>query len=111
MAINNVGPGEPGDFEQVAVSTAAVGLSAAKYQVGAVAAGRAVITVDGDAIRYRIDGGDPTGSAGHVADDSVLASERIVLESFGAIVRFRAIRVTTDATLNVTYYREGKAQG
>lgn len=59
--------GSPGltaaSFEQVTVSTSAVGLLGAVPQ--GVRPKRAWITVHDEAIRYRYDGIDPDGSTGH----------------------------------------------
>lgn len=97
----------PSSYESVAVSTTAVGLSATKYGPIAhatlpvsSAANLALITVEGDQIRWTIDGTTPTTTVGHRANvDGV-----INLEGFDAIRLFRAIRVTTDASIKVTYF-------
>lgn len=81
-------------YESIAVSTAAVGIT------DSVRSGRdrALITVETDQIRFRSDGTAPTASEGHLVD----AGSSIILESAEELVNFKAIRVTTDATLKVT---------
>ena len=86
---------QPNDHETLTVSSASVGLTAAK----AGAAFLAEIVCEGDQIRYWKDSSAPTAAQGVL----VGAGERFYLwavESTG----FRGIRVTGDATLQVTYY-------
>jgi len=59
----------------------------------------ATITVETDQIRYWVDGNEPTTSAGHLLE----SGDSVVLESRNEIKHFRAIRVTTDATCQVSY--------
>jgi len=64
---------------------------------------RAFITVETDAVRWRADGTAPTATEGHViaAADSISftgGNYRQLLEN----IQF--IRVTTDATVKVTYF-------
>lgn len=83
------------DYEDVTVSTAAVGLTAAK-----VAASRtAFITCEGGAVRYRLDGTAPTASVGHVLNVGgtlTLSGTDIKQVSF---IR----RDSVDGTLRVSY--------
>lgn len=94
---------EPFAYEDVTVSTVAVGFTAATYApTGYPAAAVAVVTVDTAAIRYRADGSNPTAAVGHPA----AASQELVVCGVKAIAAFRAIRSgASDATLRVTYYR------
>jgi hypothetical protein len=87
----------PSAHETVAVSSTAKSLTAAKYGTKAI---KALIQVQGNPIRYWLDGTEPTSSVGFYcyADDS------IELESLEEIQGFRAIRVGSDATLAVQYY-------
>jgi len=89
------------DFEQVTVDNTAggVALTAETYE----GATRAFITIegtDGIQIRYRMDGGAPTTTVGHLA----YVGDVLMLESVSDIANFRAIRTAdTSVTLSVTY--------
>lgn len=94
----------PGAFESVTVgSAAAVGLNAYKPTAGPYAgrmAQQAIVTVETADIRIRTDGGNPTASLGH----KIAANGSLVLVGEQEIVQFRAIAISSDATLMVTYY-------
>jgi hypothetical protein len=60
---------------------------------------KAMITVETDQIRYWVDGNDPSASAGHLLE----AGDAVVLETRNEIKHFKAIRVTLDATCQVSY--------
>ena len=87
-------------YESITVSTTAVGIT------DSVRSGRdrALITVETDEVRFRSDGPAPTASEGHL----VSAGDSIILESAQELVNFKAIRVTTDATLKVTTDERGE---
>ena len=90
------------NFETLTVTNAAKKFTVAKLsEAGYENAIRAVVTVAGDSIRYRLDGTDPSDTVGHIA----YASETIVVEGTTNLTRFRMFRVTTDATVTVTYER------
>jgi hypothetical protein len=90
---------QPQDHETLSVGAAAVGLTAAK--AGAAALAELVCETDG--IRYwkdsGISGNNPTAAQGIL----VGAGEKFYL-FVPELGGFRAIRVTGDATLQVTYY-------
>jgi hypothetical protein len=90
---------QPQDHETLTVSLNAVGLTAAK----AGAAALAEIVCEVDQIRYwkdsGISGNNPTGAQGIL----VAAGEKFYL-FVPELIGFRAIRVTADATLQITYY-------
>lgn len=98
----------PSSYENVTVSNSAIGLSASKYGPIEHAtlpirtmARRALITVEGDQIRWTTDGTTPVGATtGHRAN----VDDVITLDGFDAIRLFRAIRITADATLRVSYF-------
>src|SRR5690554_5135931 len=98
---------KPEGYRQLAVSSSVVDLADA---TGGIPQGAtfALITVDDDEVRWRDDGGDPTSSVGMNADPSD-DTRFIVLPSSEAIRNFKAIRVTTDAELNISYYSANKA--
>lgn len=90
---------QPQDHETLTVSSAAVGLTAAK----AGAAVLAEVVCETDQIRYwkdsGISGNNPTSAQGVL----VAADEKFYLVG-PELPGFRAIRVATDAKLQVTYY-------
>lgn len=92
-------------FETITVSGTAVGFTATTYHVKSSTnaphkiAEFAVVSVETDSIRYRTDGSDPTGSVGHL----LMAGDVLFLSSADDVRKFKAIRVTTDATLQVSY--------
>lgn len=86
----------PKDFETITVSSTAKQLTTAKASI----AKEAVITIETNSIRYRLDGAAPTNSVGHKADDG----DVITLRGRGQIDNFQAIRITDDAALMVTYF-------
>ncbi len=90
--------------EEITVSTAAVGLTAATYvMTGWGNAQRAVIQVLTAGIRCRIDGANPTSSTGFA--ESVGSSFELTSEA--EIVNFKAIRSgAADAKIIVAYYRK-----
>ena len=85
-------------YSTLAVSNTAVGAPSLPSK-----AKRMFITSETDAIRWRADGTNPSATEGHILakDDSISftgANYRQLLEA----IKF--IRVTTDATLKVTYF-------
>ncbi len=59
------------------------------------------VTVEADAIRFRYDGTAPTATDGHKVD----AGGNFTVEGHENVVNFRMIRVTGDATVQVTFER------
>jgi len=66
-------------------------------------AGAVFITVEGNNIRYRIDGGTPSFNYGHLVVAS--AYQNIWLNDPASIKSFSAIAIGGNATLQITYYR------
>lgn len=95
----------PGAYEEVTVSTAAIGLTALTLNPGGTYPDKikgALIVVSAQPINFRIDGTDPTSAIGIplVAGD--------ILKIFGAqtLKQFKAIRSgASDAVLRVTYFK------
>lgn len=96
----------PGLYEAITVSNTAVGFSEAyknprsglfnKFQAKEV-----FVTVETDSIRYTLDGSTtPTDAVGHL----VYAGQSISIKNVVAIQNFSMIRVTTDASVKVTYF-------
>lgn len=97
-------------FEKLTVSSVSVGLTSSKYNVtqstdslgnsiGRKIAKFATITVEADQIRYRLDGTAPDSTTGHLLN----VNDVLMLSSEDDIRNLRMIRVTTDATIQVSY--------
>lgn len=85
--------------ESITVSSSSIGLTAATARkTNGTSAQHALITIETDDIRVYFDG-TAADSSGHLFNDGD------VIEIWGsnAIANFRAIRVTNDATLRVSY--------
>ena len=61
----------------------------------------AVITVETDCLRFWSQGSDPTTTDGHKVCDG----GQILVWSYSNILNLKMIRVTTDVTIQVSYYR------
>lgn len=100
--------GEAGGFEQLAVGTVAVALTAGSYAPSTgLRFENAVITAEAAPIRWRCDGGAPGTAAvgvGHLLGTA--SGESLELNGFNNLVNFRAVRSTgTGGTIQVTYFR------
>lgn len=93
---------EPFAFETVTVSTTAIGFTAATYAPSVTRkASYAIISVEAQPIRYRVDGSNPTSAVGHPA----VANDQLEVCGISAVTNFRAIRSGgTDSSLSVTFY-------
>lgn len=95
----------PGDYEEVVVSTTAIGLTALKINPGGTFPDKrkaVIIVVSAQPISFRIDGTDPTSSVG------IPAATGDIIKLFGeqTLKQFKAIRSgASDATLRVTYFK------
>jgi hypothetical protein len=83
------------DYEEITVSTTAVGLTVAKFH----AAERATIRVLSNSVNVRRDGGVPTNASGL----TYAADTMFTVYGQRDMAHFLAIRVTNDAKLCVTY--------
>jgi hypothetical protein len=87
----------PAGYQQLTVSTVVLRLT---VPAGTV---RAVIGIEAQPIRYRVDGNVPSSSVGFL----VKADQTIEIEGNLAVKAFRVIRQSsTDAVLNVIYYKD-----
>ena len=97
-------PLKPIDFATLTVSDSAVSLEDATPAIDAGSTvRRALITIETDQIRWRDDGTAPTSSVGHLmeAGDVLDFTER----NWETVLnKIQFIRVTTDATLSISYY-------
>ena len=86
----------PSGYEQITVSTTAVGLTLPSNKVR-----MAVAVVEDQAIRYRDDGTDPTATVG-----TLLKADNSVAICGSALGHFKVIRDgASDAKLSVNYYQ------
>lgn len=85
-------------FESLNVNGTVVSLSRDVF--GSCA--KAIITVDGGSVRFRIDGGYPTTTAGHL----LASGDKLILETNKEINSFKAINVSVPASIQVTYDEE-----
>jgi hypothetical protein len=99
----------PSSYEAIAIDGAttltAAKLTPAAGQFAGHMAAKAFCTVDTDDIRYTLDGSTtPTSTVGHLA----VSGSSFILEGGIELANFKAIKVTTAASLKVTYYHNAK---
>lgn len=90
----------PTEYEKLTITTSAV---SRLNQIYREAAGAVFITVEGNNVRYRIDGGDPDVDDGHLIISGIY--QNLWLFANGSIRALRMIAVGGNATVIVTYYR------
>ena len=94
--MERIAPWKPRGYEKLTVSSTA--LTFAAIPGNAV---YALIRVETDSIRWRDDGTDPTAANG------MLLSAGETMTYDGPLSALKMIRVTTDATVHVSYYTYG----
>jgi hypothetical protein len=100
----NAGSLAPFAFEEIDVSSTAKSFTiATAFPDGLKGADLAVAFVEDDAVRYRADGLAPTATVGML----VAVSTSFTVCGEASIRKIRLIRVTADADVSVTYYRDG----
>lgn len=87
------------NFEKLTVSNSVKILTASKYTSGEFKAKRAFITVETASFRYKYNGDNPTTSEGHIARPNSV----ITLIGTTNIENFKAIRISSNATVQITY--------
>jgi len=87
--------------ETITVSNTALGFTSNLINQGAGQATFALVTVAVDNVRFWSDGTAPTATVGHI----VVAGTPVSVCGFDNIKNFKMIRVTTDATVSVSYFR------
>ena len=96
-------------FEQITIIATASALTATVYNPGGAGEkyNYAIITTNGDPIRYRKDGPAPTASVGHrvASGSTIVLEDEIELQSFVAI---RDSDATSNPTLDISYERRNK---
>lgn len=70
------------------------------YVQGRQPAMEATLSVETTSIRYRVDGGEPSATLGHL----VLANSFLTITGLTAIKNFKAYAPSDTATVHVTYY-------
>jgi hypothetical protein len=93
------------DFEKITVSSTTTGPTASKLTKTAtgsfaMSAARVLFTVETDSIRIRFDGTNPDATTGHL----LTAGSTFTLNGVENISNLKMIRVTTDATVQITYF-------
>lgn len=99
--MRDVPPGAAGGFQNLPVSSAAVGFTASNYIDGPAIAGYARGVVETNTIRWRCDGTDPTTTVGVIAT----AGTVIELNTPADIQRFRAIAAAADGAIQILFHR------
>lgn len=95
---------QSGGYEAITVSNTAIGFTGGKIKPTSgnyanMECKEVFCTLETDDIRFTIDGTTPTSSIGHL----LKSGESLTIDNVTDIKGFRAIRVTTDASLKVTY--------
>lgn len=95
--------GETYDFETITVADSAIGFTAAKlYPTGEAPCRRVMATLETAAVRYRMDGTDPTGDVGHLLN----VADVLHVVGINDLLNFRAFRDTgSSGSLSVSYMR------
>ena len=93
-----------GGYEAITVSNVAIGFtSTERIPTSGDFLGQACqevfCTLETDQIRFTLDGTTPTSTIGHLLNQG----QNLTLRNPSDIKNFKAIRVTTDASLKVTY--------
>jgi hypothetical protein len=86
--------------EKITVSSSAIGFTQATYHSNVHPVSLAVFSIETDSVRYRVTGPAPTSSTGHLLSAGSVG----VVCGATLLANFKAIRVTSDATMQVTYY-------
>ena len=92
-------PSEGLSYEEITVSNAVIGFTPALLIAFPQPKG-AVLTLETAAIRWRVDGGDPSGTVGHLMS----VGDSIVIHGPNNMPNFKAFRDTAvDGVLRVSY--------
>ena len=92
-------PSEGLSYEEITVSNAVIGLTSALL-LGFPQPKGAVLTLETAAIRWRVDGGNPSGAVGHLMS----VGDSVVIHGPNNMPNFKAFRDgVVDGVLRVTY--------
>jgi len=96
-------------FEQLTITTTATSLTGTVHNPGGAGEkyNYAIITTNGDPIRYRKDGIAPTASVGHRAasGSTIILEDEVELQNF---VSIRDTDASSNPTLDISYERRNK---
>lgn len=96
-------------FEQLTITTTATSLTGTVHNPGGAGEkyNYAIITTNGDPIRYRKDGIAPTASVGHRAasGSTIVLEDEVELQNF---VSIRDTDASSNPTLDISYERRNK---
>lgn len=84
--------------EQLLISDVAKPLTPSVYKPSGITPAMATISIASGVVNYNVIG-TPTASTGHPASGTILIC------GYDNISAFRAIRITTDAMMTITYYK------
>ena len=87
----------PFDYEKISVTTSVKRLDETKRNTYSAV----LLTIETTNIRYRIDGGDPSATDGHL----VYATQNLYFEDPKAVRNLRMVTPSGTATVHVTYYK------
>jgi hypothetical protein len=93
----------PFAYEKLTVTTGAVKRLNSTYRE---AAGAIFLTVETNSVRYKIDGGNPSSTDGHLISSG--AFQNLYLHDIFAIKNLRLIALDGNSTAHVTYYRTNR---
>ena len=68
--------------------------------------GAVFLTIETNSIRYKIEGGDPTSTDGHLVSSAVF--QNLWLHDRSAIRNLKMIAIDGNSTAHVTYYRTNR---
>lgn len=91
----------PMGYEEITVSTTAIGFTSATVATATASASYAYVYVGTNSIRWRDDGVNPTAAVGQPA----AAADRVEVCGVKAVRTIKFIRQSADATLFVSYYK------
>lgn len=99
-----------GTSEKITVSNTAIGFTTVKIRPTSgnfegKSCVHAFFVLEGDDVRFRLDGDDPTSAVGLL----LLKGQSLTLNNSDDIARFRAIRVSGDANFYANYKFDGVA--
>ena len=96
----------PYAFETLTVSNTGKAFTASVYAPTGVQPRVAQVSLEGDNIRFRVDGVAPTSAVGHLVQlPTGITTVPFLICGPLAISQFLAIRTNTDASVRVTYYK------
>lgn len=93
----------PFKYKKMTITTDAVSSLNATF---ANNSGAVFLTIETNSIRYKIEGGDPTSTDGHLISSAI--SQNLWLHDRHAIRNLKMIAIDGNSTVHVTYYRTNR---